>query len=164
MEYEFTYEFIGIDIKEKINDMNLITITHREHRKDNSMFFSKINIYNQIGYIFNNSFHLLKQYMRCINCYSNYTNDIQCEFCKYEYSEGKNCFFLNCRNILPLKIYKSLQKKYNLNNLYEAYYDQRRVMTNFMKEEILANALHPERIEKILRLANCNWVDLHKYI
>lgn len=159
-----TYESIEIEIKQKINDMNLITITHREHRKDKTMFFSKIDIYNQIGYIFNNSFHLLKQYMRCINCYSNYDNDTQCKYCAYKYTESKACFFLNCRNILPLKLYKKLQKKHNLNSLYEAYYDQRHKMNISMKQEIVAKALHPDRIERVLRLTNCHWLDLDEYI
>jgi hypothetical protein len=164
MENEFRYESINIQIKQKINDMNLITIIHREHRKDSTMFFSKIDIYNQIGYIFNNSFHLLKQYMKCINCYSNYDNDIECKYCAYKYSESKPCFFLNCRNILPFKIYKKLQKKHNLNTLYEAYYDQRYVMHIGMKEEIIARALHPNRIEKILALTNDSWMNINKYI
>ena len=38
----FNYESMEIIIKDKVNDMNIITIKHREHRKDNSMFFSRI--------------------------------------------------------------------------------------------------------------------------
>jgi hypothetical protein len=158
------YETLEVEIKDKINDMNLITITHREYRKDKTMFFSKISIYNQLGYIFNNSFHLLKQYMRCINCYSNYDNDTECTYCAYKYGNLIPCFFLNCRNILPFKLYNKLKRKHNLNTLYEAYYDQRHKMSISMKQEIVAKALHPERIEKILLLTNCHWLDLDDYI
>ena len=164
MENEFNYESINIEIKQQINDMNIISVTHRTHRKDESMFFSKISIYNQLGYIFNNSFHLLKNYMKCIKCYSNYKNDNQCEYCGYKYSVSKNCFFLNCRNIMPSKVYKKLRIKHNLNTLTEYYYDQRHVMSDFMKEEIYANALHPERIEKILALSGDSWMNISKYI
>lgn len=162
---EFRYESIGVIIKEKVsNNMNLIKVVHREHRKDNEMFFSRICEYNQLGFIFNNSFHLLKKYMKCINCYSNYENDDKCNFCKYEYSELNPCFFLNCRNIMPSKTYNNLRKKYNLNTISEYYYDQRNIMNKFMKEEIIANALHPDRIEKILSMTNDKWENIDNYI
>jgi hypothetical protein len=33
-----------------------------------------------------------------------------------------------------------------------------------MKEEIIARALHPNRIEKILALTNDSWMNINKYI
>jgi hypothetical protein len=160
----FHYESIEVIIKEKVSDMNIIELKHREYRKDESTFFSRISEYNQLGYIFNSSFHLLKKYMKCINCYSNYENDDKCNYCNYEYSEEKNCFFLNCINIMPFKIYNNLKKKYKLNTINEHYYDQRHVMNSFIKDEIYAAALHPDRIEKILRITGDHWTNISNYI
>ena len=161
---EFHYESIQIQIKDIIKDMNIIKVTHREYRKDNTMFFSKYTEYNQLGYVFNNTFHLLKKYMKCINCYSNYDNDEVCSFCQYKFNENKYCFFLNCRNILPSKQYNKLKNKYNLNNINEYYYDQRKTISSFLKGEIIANALHPDRIKKILMLIDTNSQSIDKYI
>ena len=147
----FNYESMEIIIKDKVNDMNIITIKHREHRKDNSMFFSRIVEYNQLGFIFNNSFHLLKKYMKCINC-------------QFEFSNNKNCFFLNSRNIMPTRKYNYLKNKYNLNTINEYYYDQRRAMNKFLKMEIYEKALHPDRIEKILDMTCDHWSNLDIYI
>ena len=160
----FNYESMEIIIKDKVNDMNIITIKHREHRKDNSMFFSRIVEYNQLGFIFNNSFHLLKKYMKCINCYSNYENDDKCIYCQFEFSNNKNCFFLNSRNIMPTRKYNYLKNKYNLNTINEYYYDQRRAMNKFLKMEIYEKALHPDRIEKILDMTCDHWSNLDIYI
>ena len=85
----FEYDSTKILIDKKILDMFLVNIVIREHKKDNSMFYSKNSMYRQMGYIFNNSFHLLKNYMKCINCYANYENDIKCNYCNYKYSENK---------------------------------------------------------------------------
>jgi hypothetical protein len=164
MENDNSYNSIEITIKEKINDMNLINLIHREYRKDDMMFFSRITEYNQLGFIFNNSFHLLKKYMKCINCYSNYENDYQCPYCNYEFSENKNSFFLNCRNIMPTRTYNNLRIKYNLNTINEYYYDQRRIINRFLKEEIIASALHPDRIEKIIYLSGDTCFNIDKYI
>ena len=161
---EFRYENIQINIKTQVNDMNIISVIHREYRKENSMFFSKYTEYNQLGYVFNNTFHLLKNYMKCINCYSNYENDEVCRFCQYKYAPNKYCFFLNCKNIMPLKVYKNLQKKYNLNTINEYYYDQRHVLHSVVKNEIRELALHPERIRKILLLTGDTWLNVDKYI
>jgi hypothetical protein len=164
MRNEFDYQSIEIVVKDKINHMNIIQLTNREYRRSNDMFFSRLSTYNQLGYIFNNSFHLLKKYMKCINCYSNYENDSECKYCGYEYSESKMCFFLNCRNIMPSNTYKNLKKKYNLNTISEYYYDQRHKISRFLKEEIYAKALHPDRIEKILELSGDSWINLDDYI
>jgi hypothetical protein len=161
---EFRNESIEIKIKENIKDMNIITVIHREYRKENTMFFSKYIEYNQLGYVFNNTFHLLKKYMKCINCYSNYDNDEVCRFCQYKFNENKFCFFLNCRNILPTKVYNNLKIKYNLNTINEYYYDQRKRIHETVKNEIRAMALHPERIKKILELTNDSWSNINKYI
>lgn len=160
----FEYDKTEILIQEKIKDMYIINIIIKECKKDDTIFYSKNIMYKQMGYIFNNTFHLLKNYMKCINCYANYDNDIQCKFCNYKYEENNNCFFLNIRNLVPSNEYKILKKKYNLDYVYNCYYDQRYFMNNFMKEEIIANALHPYRIQKILHLANDNWYNLDKYI
>ena len=165
MENYFKYESMEIVIKDRVtNNMNLIKVVHREHKKDKKMFFSRISEYNQIGFIFNNSFHLLKQYMKCINCYSNYENNEKCNFCNYEYSDSKPCFFLNCRNIMPTKAYNNLRRRYNLNTISEQYYDQRHAMSRFLKMEIYEKALHPDRIEKILAISNDSWLNIDKYI
>lgn len=161
---DFNYEKMEVKIKVKINDMYLIEIKHREFRRSSSMFFSKISEYNQLGFVFNNSFHLLKKYMKCINCYSNYENNEKCTYCNYEFSECKNCFFLNSRSIMPTNTYKNLRKKYNLNTLNERYYDQRHKMSTHTKEELIAKALHPDRIEKIIALSKDSWINIGKYI
>lgn len=160
----FEYENTKILIDKKILDMYLINITICEYRKDNDMFYSSNKMYKQMGYIFNNSFHLLKNYMKCINCYANYENDNKCKYCNYEYSENKNCFFLNIRHIVPTKNYVILKKLYDLDYVYKYYYDQRFSMNRFLKEEIITNALHPDRIEKILTLTNDSWKNVHNYI
>jgi len=160
----FHYELIELLIYDSVNEMNLVRLKHMEHRKDNSMFFSKITEYNQLGFIFNNSFHLLKEYMKCINCYSNYKNNDICESCGYEYSEYKKSFFLNCKNIFPSNVYNNFKKKYNLDHMHEYYYDQRHMMSKFLKMEIYEKALHPDRIEKIIKLSGDSWFNLDKYI
>lgn len=161
---EFHYESIQIQIKDIIKDMNIIKVTHREYRKDNTIFFSRMSEYNQLGFVFNNSFHLLKKYMKCIICYSNYDNDIKCNSCGHIYSKSKNCFFLNCKTIVPLNIYNELKKQYNLNTLNEYYYDQRHKMHSFLKEEIIASAFHPHKIKRILELTNNDWSNLSNCI
>ena len=160
----FEYENIDIKIQKRIKDMFIINIVLREYRKENSMFFSKLTSYNQMGYIFNNSFHLLKEYMKCINCYSNYENNEKCTYCNYTYSNDKNCFFLNCRHIIGPSKYSKLKIKYNLNTNTSYYYDQRHKMNTIMKQEIYAISLHPDRIEKILNLSNDSWINLDDYI
>ena len=160
----FEYDNTKILIDKKISDMFLVNIVITEHRKDKSMFYSKNSMYKQMGYIFNNSFHLLKNYMKCINCYANYENDIKCNYCNYKYSENKNCFFLNCRNILPSYDYNILKSLYDLDYVYNYYYDQRHKMSTIMKQEIYAISLHPDRIEKILLLTNDSWINLDDYI
>ena len=160
----FEYDKREILIKEKINDMYIINIIVREFRKDDTMFFSKNSMYKQMGYIFNNSFHLLKNYMKCINCYSNYENDDKCKYCNYKYDIDKNCFFLNIRNIVPSSEYVILKNVYDLDYVYEYYNDQRYNINNFMKEELFSKALHPDRIEKIFKLTNDHWGNLDKYI
>lgn len=160
----FEYDKKEILIQEKINDMYIINIITREFRKENTMFFSKISMYKQMGYIFNNSFHILKNYMKCINCYSNYENDDKCNYCDFKYSNNKNCFFLNIRHVIPSKEYIIIKNLFNLDYIYNYYNDQRFNMDIFMKQEIISNALHPDRIEKILKLTNDEWYNLEKYI
>lgn len=160
----FEYEKTEILIDRKILDLYLINIIIQEYRKDETIFYSSNKMYTQMGYIFNNSFHLLKNYMKCINCYANYENDIKCKYCNYEYSENKHCFFLNIREILPSNIYSILKELYTLEYVYNYYYDQRHSMNRFLKEELAVNALHPDRIEKILKLTNDTWINLDKYV
>jgi plasmid maintenance system antidote protein VapI len=65
---------------------------------------------------------------------------------------------------MPSNTYKNLKKKYNLNTISEYYYDQRHKISRFLKEEIYAKALHPDRIEKILELSGDSWINLDDYI
>lgn len=160
----FEYVKTEIVIEKQLLDMFLVNIVICEHRKDENMFYSSNKMYKQMGYIFNNSFHLLKNYMKCINCHSNYENDKQCSYCKYKYTDYKNCFFLNSKNVLPRNEYNILKNLYNLDYIYNYYYDQRNSMSRFLKLEIIEKAFHPDRIEKILSLTNDNWFNLENYI
>jgi len=54
-------------------------------------------------------------------------------------------------------------KKYNLDNIYEVYRDQRYTIPSMLKQEIIAAALHPDKIERILDLTN-DLENLENYI
>ena len=98
--------------------------------------------------------------IECSKCF-NIINSDKCKICN---TDENDIFFININQIFNSNEYSKIKEKYNLGFQSEVLRDQRTSMCTPMKQEIIANALHPNRIQKIIDLTKCYWWDLDKYI
>ena len=150
------------------NNFYLFEIKENEFRKSDMLYYSRIITYRVMGILQQNmSLYSLFFSYDCINCFSKMINLNQCDDCKKKYNNENNnedFYFINVNQLFGSLEYNRLKEKFNLGFTYEIYRDQRINMCIPMKQEIVEKALHPDRIEKILKLTNDHWMNLENYI
>jgi hypothetical protein len=156
------------------NNFYLFEIKENEFRKSDMLYYSRIITYRVMGILQQNmSLYSLFFSYDCINCFSRMTNLNECDNCKKKYNDTNNTnndtnndtiYFINVNQLFGSLEYNRLKEKFNLGFTYEIYRDQRNNMCIPMKQEIIEKALHPDRIEKILKLTNDHWMNLENYI
>ena len=143
----------------------LFEIQENEFRKSNTMFYSRSLKYRYLGLLENNIFpYSLIYSIQCSKCFNKMETYDICGLCKRICKEEQYPYFININQIIGSNEYNKIKTKYNLGFDSEIYRDQKNTMCIPMKQEILANALHPDRIERILDITKCHFTDLDKYI
>jgi len=175
---EFFYKKVEVDLIERFpfnqilkskkirsnNNFYLFEIREKEFRRSDILYYSRILTYRIMG-ILQKDITLYSLFFpyECSNCFSRMISTSICDSCNKEYTED-DFYFININNLFSSNIYNLLKDKYSLGFVSEVYRDQRTSMNNFMKEEIVKKALHPDRISKILDLSNDSWLNIDNYI
>jgi hypothetical protein len=142
----------------------LFEIREKEFRKSDMLYYSRILTYRIMGILEKNiSLYSLFFPYDCSNCFSRMSCTSVCDSCNKKYTED-DFYFININNLFGSNEFNLLKKRFNLGFVSEVYRDQRTSINNFMKEEIVQKALHPDRISKILEMSNDHWHNLDNYI
>jgi len=156
-KHSFHYKGIQYKVIKKEQSMMLIEVEEKEFRKESikesMLYYSRIIRYRMLGYILENNQHAMLEYIVCTGCFIPIDNYMKCNNCNMSFNKP-NPFFLNCNLFLSSKHYNSKKNKFNLGIIDEIYRDQRQNMSNPLKQEIYAAALHPDKIVRILQLTN----------
>jgi len=163
MENEFHHKSISYQILDNKSSYNLIEVQENEYRKNISIYFSRILKYKKMGYLLNKNPHAMMDYLVSTCCFNRIDNYHRCNVCDKDYPDNYP-FFLNCNIFLSYNNFNKLAKRYDLGIYDEIYRDQKRSLSNPVKDEIIALALHPDRIMKILKIANDSHYNISKYI
>ena len=151
-----------------IDDLTLLEVQENEFRRDNFqkeniLYYSRIVKYRMLGYLLANEEHILNKYFLCTSCFQRISNYEICSTCDTRFDDKEKPFFLNCSYFTQYSLYNTYKNKYDLGILEEHVRDQRTSICNPLKQEIIMNALHPNRIQKILDLTN-DLENIDKYI
>ena len=175
---EFFYKKVEVDLIERFpfyqilkskkirsnNNFYLFEIREKEFRKSDILYYSRILTYRIMGILQKDiSLYSLFFPYECSSCFSRMTSTSICDSCNKEYTEN-DYYFINLNNLFSSNEYNLLKDKFNLGFVSEVYRDQKHSLCKPLKLEIFEKALHPDRIQKILDLTNCNWYDLDDYI
>ena len=148
----------------KHENLDLIEIQENEFRRDDHLYFSRIIKYRLLGYFLPNEEYSLHNYFLCTSCFQKIDNYETCSVCKTDFTDKETPFFLNYSYFTDNTVYNKYKKKYNLGVIEEHIRDQRTSMCAPLKEEIIMNAMHPRRIQRILDITNCYCGDIDNYI
>jgi hypothetical protein len=137
-----------------IDDLSLIEVQENEFRRDDNIYYSRIVRYRLLGYLLPNKEHILNKYFLCTSCFQKVDNYKICAVCETNFEEKEKPFFLNCNYFTQFNLYNTYKNRYDLGIIEEFIRDQRSSICNPLKDEILMNALHPKRIQRILDLTD----------
>jgi hypothetical protein len=167
----FYYKSLQYKVLEKNNDLTLIQIKENEFRsckektkdKKPTMYYSRIIKYKLYGYLLKKNPHAMLDYILCTRCFEKINNFDNCSNCTNDFNNCEYPFFLNSIYFFSNKYYTMLVKRYKLGVHEEHYRDQRNNMSNTMKQEIYAAALHPDKIQRIIDITN-DFENIEDYI
>ena len=144
---------------------SMVDVEIREFRKDTQIYYSSLKRLRKAGvYIDNNIDIIFEPYLQCENCYTQIDNFNMCLLCSLDFTRKDNNFFLPLYYLIPLEYYNIIKSKYKL-GLYEEFYrDQRTNVCTPFKQELLEYVMHPDKIEKLLKVYKIHWRDLDNYI
>lgn len=160
VESEFEIFSVSYKILKKVNDLQLIEVQENSYKRSYPIYYSRIFRYRLLGYLMDETPFTKPDYLNSTCCFDIMNEQFICNKCNKK-SSG---IFINCRIFFSHNYYKKLEKKYNIDFTEEFIRDQKRGLSDPEKEEIIANALCPERVMKILRLSNDHWTNISKYI
>ena len=157
---DFKVFSLSFSLKHKIRDYQLIEIEEREYRRSYPIYYSRVYRYKLLGYLFEKNPFTKSDYLLSTCCFSTMDTRFNCTKCE----KKSDSVFLNCRIFLSYSTYKKLAKKHMLDETEEFMRDQRTMLSNPEKQEIISMALHPDRIFKILKISKDSWTNLENYI
>lgn len=160
---DFHHKTVSYTILNSVNSYKLIEIQENEYRKSTPIYYSRVLKYKKLGYLLEKNPHAMIDYLVSTCCFNRIDNYDKCSTCNKKFSE-QYPFFLNCNIFLSYKNFSKLAKRYNLGVHEEIYRDQKSSLSNPEKEEIIAMALSPERIKRILEVAKDSYLNINKYI
>jgi len=158
------------DLTPKKNDKRipfyLFNIKENEFRKDKDLYYSRIINYRVIGLLYKYDFLYKNIYtLNCSQCFQKLEESYDiCKTCGTNLIDLEYPYFVNVNQITGSLHYNRLRTKFNLGFQDEIYRDQRHSLCDLMKLEIYEKALHPDKISRILRLTNCSFGEMDKYI
>lgn len=178
IDKDFFYRDVEVDLIERFsfsqilksknrnstNQFYLFEIREKEFRRSDMLYYSRILTYRVMGILEKDvSLYSLFFPYECSNCFTRMTDRTVCDSCNKEYAEN-DFYFININNLFSSNQFNLLKRRFNLGFISEVYRDQRTSINSFMKEEIVKLALHPDRISKILEIANDHWCNIDNYI
>ena len=153
--FEISYKFLN-----RIREYQVLEVEEREYRRSYPIYYSRVYRYKIFGYFFEENPFSKSDYLSSTCCFSKMDNNFNCNKC----NKKSKSVFLDGRIFLSYKTCERIKKKNRLDFTEEFIRDQRIRMSNPEKQEIVTLAMHPERIEKILRLTGDNWTNITNYI
>lgn len=159
-------EFYLYDTKTHLVDTvdfyNIVDVEISEFRKDKSLYYSSLQKVRKAGIYFPNTDTVLSEYLQCAYCFNLLENSSCPHKCSVDSSVNK--YFLPLYYFISYLDYTNIKNTYKLGLLEEYYRDQRINVCKPFKEELLQVVLHPDNIEKMLKIHSIHWWDLDKYI
>ena len=155
---EFYFYGVKTHLITVVDMYSIVDVEISEFRKDTSLYYSSYQKVRKAGVYFSSISDTCTKYLQCALCFSTLEDRLCPNKCKVEK------YFLPLSYFISYLDYCNIKNTYKLGLLEEYYRDQRINVCQPFKDELLKLVLHPDNIEKKLKIHRLHWWDLDKYI